>query len=321
MNPSSERGFCRLSSIFSNVPSIPLQDLIVFRSSLYQAFDDCERGHCSHSKGPIEVFHVGDNKYQLLDGHHRLVEYLLNQKHLTNSHTIPVKVRTGPITLDYAVADFDERWEYDGNLKYGNLEDLADEEIIDDLVVELFHINEAKIDTLLNYLFETMKPNNVLYHGSPNKFDHFEQKPWKAFDGKTITAPIWLSPNKKFAAANAGLNGWVYEVATHNLHTFPDQDLRLQKGNYIVPSALGEKLLEDMITTGMFGLGDDDWYEAEEILKSIDRLDYDVLETGDFIEWLKKNGYNSFMVRGDGPTNIAVLDANNIKILRRYKKD
>lgn len=134
------------------MPRLPLEKLIVFRSSLFKAFDDCSRGKCSRSTGPIEVFRVNDG-YQLLDGHHRLVEYLLNQKHLENSYTIPVKVRTGPSTLDYAVAEPDERWDYDGSLKYGNLEDLADEEILDDLVIELFHINEAKIDTLLVFLF------------------------------------------------------------------------------------------------------------------------------------------------------------------------
>jgi hypothetical protein len=157
------------------MPRASLGNLVVFRSSLYRAFDDCERGKCSHTKGPVEVFPLRSEqgKYQLFDGYHRLIEYLTARKHLKNNHTIPVKIVDKEwVRKTYSIAPEGDRWEYDGSLKYGGLEDLADEEIIDDLANQLQKnsLNETNLERLLSTLFEStniaVEDNTLPDHGA-----------------------------------------------------------------------------------------------------------------------------------------------------------
>lgn len=146
------------------------------------------------------------------------------------------------------------------------------------------------------------------YHGG--KLDLNTVRSWRAFDGKTITpAPIWLTDDRSFAELYARKNnGDVQKVLVDSQKTFPDQDLMHWEGKYYVPTVFGEQLIEDMFSSNMFDLNSGDYDEATELLKSIDRLNYDIIETGDFISWLKRNGYDSAYVRGDGPKNLMVLD-------------
>jgi hypothetical protein len=160
------------------------------------------------------------------------------------------------------------------------------------------------------------------FHGSkaPHRIENgagnLRQLPWTAYDGKKVLAPIWVSPDPKFAKLYASARGWVYKVKLNGLQkTFPLEDVMVMDGNYYVPSPYGESIIQDMLDRSMFNLKSDDYYEAEEILKSVALLHYDTLETKDFIDWLKDNGYDSFKVRGDGPTNIAVLDTSNVEIV------
>lgn len=123
------------------MPNLPLEDLVVHREALFNAYDDCFWRHaCSKTLGPIEVMPLEKEpgKFQLVDGYHRLVQYLIDRKHVSNNGEIPVKINNDPgIQGYYAVALPNERWEYDGSLKYGNLEDLAVVEILDDHVKTL----------------------------------------------------------------------------------------------------------------------------------------------------------------------------------------
>ena len=42
---------------------------------------------------------------------------------------------------------------------------------------------------------------------------------------------------------------------------------------------------------------------------------YPAMENGHMINWLRKNGYDSFYVLGDGPKNLGVLDISKLKII------
>lgn len=152
----------------------------------------------------------------------------------------------------------------------------------------------------------------IFYHGNQSKFDKFKQgKPWLAFDGKTIQRPVWLSPDKEFARLYAGQHGYLYTVDYQPKKSFPDHELVEMRGRYVELTPFGESLRDDLMTSGVF----DDEDEAESIVKDISNLGYDVLETSFMVEWFKNNGYTSFQVRGDGPTNLAVMDIQNIKIV------
>lgn len=156
----------------------------------------------------------------------------------------------------------------------------------------------------------------TLYHGGSLRLSE-PQKPFMGFDGKPINPrPIWLTSDIDFAQLYADKkDGDVYKVVAEPRKTFPDKPLRVREGNYIVPSLFGEQLIEDIVNDGMFGLGDGEYDEAEQILKAIDNLDYDAIETGSFVSWLKKNGYDSAWVRGDGPKNLMVLDPSILTVL------
>ena len=161
--------------------------------------------------------------------------------------------------------------------------------------------------------------NQIFYHGSSKEFDDFSQEMWTAFDNKKIKRPIWISPEKDFAKLYAREGGYIYHVLLKTSKTFPTKEIYKKEGRFNIPTEYGEALLNDIVENQWFDVDEDDWHEGEQVLKSISNLDYGTLETKTFIDWLEKNGYDSFFVRGDGPTNIAVIDKNKIKIIDREK--
>ena len=156
------------------------------------------------------------------------------------------------------------------------------------------------------------------FHGNQSKFDKFIQsEDWTAFDGVRVKRPVWLSPEKKFAKLYATQHGYVYTVEYKpSGKTFPDHELTTFD-RYIELTPFGESLKDDLIDANVF----DDEDEAESMVKEISNLSYDVMETSWMMNWLKKNGYSAFEVRGDGPTNLAVIDIENIHIVKREDVD
>lgn len=117
--------------------NLSISDLVAHRESLFDAYEHCVyRGKGSKSSGPIIVVELVDEpgKYQLIDGYHRLIEHLLDH----GSKSIQVVIG-GLGSSEYAIAHGRDRWEGDESKKYGNLEDLTDEENLDD------HANKRKI--------------------------------------------------------------------------------------------------------------------------------------------------------------------------------
>lgn len=92
-----------------------------------------------------------------------------------------------------------------------------------------------------------------------------------------------------------------------------------KEGNYYIPTAFGQEILDYLISVNAFGLTEDDEYEANQVLREISNLSYDILETKVMIDWFLANGYDSFSVSGDGPINLAVLDPSKLKIVKKDK--
>lgn len=154
------------------------------------------------------------------------------------------------------------------------------------------------------------------YHGSPNRFDEFKQDKWLAFDRKTVKRPVWLTHDKRFAKLQAGANGCIYTVEYQPRKTFPETDLLEMRGRYLQPTKLGA-VVEAAIYDGSIDLGVGPEEDALDILKAMNRLDYDVMETAAVINWARRNRYDSIRVQGDGPENLMVLDAKAVKIVAR----
>ena len=107
---------------------LSLDNLVAHRDSLFDAYEHCVyRNRCSESSGPIVVAEIDDGKYQLIDGYHRLIEHLLDRGGL-----VPIRaILGGEGTGEYAIARGGDRWLGDASMRYGNLEDLTDEETLE----------------------------------------------------------------------------------------------------------------------------------------------------------------------------------------------
>lgn len=115
---------------------LSISDLIAHRESLFDAYEHCVyRDKDSKSSGPIVVVEIIDEpgKYQLIDGYHRLVEHLLDH----GGRSIQAIIG-GAGAGEYAIAHGRDRWKGNTSKKYGNLEDLTDEENLDE------HANKRK---------------------------------------------------------------------------------------------------------------------------------------------------------------------------------
>ena len=139
MTPSTDKyidwAFKRVSDtpkVESSLASIDARDILVERDSIFKTLGDIGAGRTSKTKGPLDVFHLteGENKgkYLLQDGFHRLFMLLLN-------HEENIKVNVvgsgGPWNTDYATPM--KPFDIDPSLTYMGLEDLADEEILEEL--------------------------------------------------------------------------------------------------------------------------------------------------------------------------------------------
>lgn len=131
------------------VKLISLKNLVVNRESLFEAYIDCfYKNACSKTSGPINVFEITNEvgKYQLYDGYHRLIAFLINQKHRKDNGEILVKINNSYSIKEYwSVTPENERWFYVSNKKYGNLENFSNKKNIDDNIKRLPQILFARI--------------------------------------------------------------------------------------------------------------------------------------------------------------------------------
>lgn len=156
-------------------------------------------------------------------------------------------------------------------------------------------------------------------HGPVYRFDR--GKTWRAFDGALAAKPVWLSEDPSFAALHAtGRDGAVMLVEGRVRKVFPDAPLAVEGARYFTPAPLGQKILDDLVSGELKLEGaEGDEYEAAKVLQAIDAENYDTLETGAMLAWLKAHGYDAFWVRGDGPRNLAVMDPGKLRVVKVYR--
>lgn len=116
----------------AKIRKIDTKDIFIGRSAIYDTMTDIEEGRPSKSRGPLKVYHLSEGehkgRYLLSDGYHRLFILLLNHKTKVDvdiigygdgvNKDIPIPYKTFSI---------------DPSLKFMGLEDLADEDILEDL--------------------------------------------------------------------------------------------------------------------------------------------------------------------------------------------
>ena len=114
----------------NQVIEIPFANLIISRNSLFRAMQDVEKGRTSKTvNSPIEVWGLeGNQNYQLTDGYHRVFVYLI-----FGSKSVQAEIIGRGYSDYWTIATLHDRFQYNPTLKFQGLENLADEEILEDL--------------------------------------------------------------------------------------------------------------------------------------------------------------------------------------------
>ena len=153
------------------------------------------------------------------------------------------------------------------------------------------------------------------YHGASKELEKGFLKPsvekWRAFDGKMISNPFWLTPSLTFAKLHGK---FVYRIKLHlpKSKIFGETPL-IGEGKYYYDMVVGDgKLLYDALEEGQLFAGAGDF---ERVFNSILAEDYDVIETGEFVNWAKENGFGAAYVQGDGERNLMVFNPEKVEIL------
>ena len=120
--------------VSKELKKIDTSKFLVSRKAMMFTMRNISSGRPSRSGGPIEVFEITEGKHKglflLTDGHHRLFEKVLkgNKKvdivvydgNSGSTSDTPYEIPTDPFKFT--------------NSKYGGLENLADEEVLEDLI-------------------------------------------------------------------------------------------------------------------------------------------------------------------------------------------
>ena len=159
-------------------------------------------------------------------------------------------------------------------------------------------------------------PTGLWYHGRQHK--DITTRTRSPHGGPAHEVPIFLSPSKKFATLYAHNLGYVYTVRPRVTRTFDSEDLRVPSAKYVDDrdeyTVEGQKLFDAVVAGDIFPMeGEDD--NGVDYIKAILKMNYDTMEHGAMVSWLKKNGYDSFYVTGDGEKNLAVFDPNKLEIV------
>lgn len=120
----------------AKIRKIDTKDIFIGRSAIYDTMTDIEEGRTSRSSGPLKVYHLSEGehkgRYLLADGYHRLFVFLLNHKTKVDVDVIGYG---GGANTDIAIPY--KTFSIDPSLKFMGLEDLADEDILEDLKEKL----------------------------------------------------------------------------------------------------------------------------------------------------------------------------------------
>lgn len=95
---------------------IPIASLVMTRSELEAAISNIIRGHPAMTEGPVEVVYLPrSRRYQLVNGYHRMVNYLLQG---ASSVTVTVQLEPG----NWRLPERRDRFVFQPDLPYKGLE-------------------------------------------------------------------------------------------------------------------------------------------------------------------------------------------------------
>lgn len=114
--------------IENQIIEMQMQDLLVSRKGLVQAFNDYKDGKESRTHGPVHVWQTDNNKYQLIDGYHRFVFALIS-----GQKTIKAEIIGKGYSDYWVITKPEDAFEYNPSITYRDLQNLADKELYNQL--------------------------------------------------------------------------------------------------------------------------------------------------------------------------------------------
>ena len=187
-------------------------------------------------------------------------------------------------------------------------------------------MSRQKLAARLVVAAKKLLASETWYHGSPHKFDSFKSEYKHTFGGGASDTPLFLTKSLSFAKLYARQSGFIYTVSARVKNTFDASTFIKSDKYWPTPredlTADGQKLYDDLegnrIFPELIKNDDDEWaamHDSHGTYSSILKHDYDVMETSEMKSWLRKNGYDSFLVTGDGETNLGVMDPSLLDIV------
>jgi hypothetical protein len=115
--------------------NVCISKILVSREAMRQTLQDVSIGKISKTKGKLNCIYNTDGSLQLTDGHHRLCELLLDGKE-TAAVSISFDERAGYLNQSYSKIEVEDSIELTPDNVYGGLEDLADDETLNDYLID-----------------------------------------------------------------------------------------------------------------------------------------------------------------------------------------
>lgn len=160
----------------------------------------------------------------------------------------------------------------------------------------------------------------IWYHGTEKHHGTLKVQTQHTFGTGASRTPLFFSPDKAFARMYAqGPEGVIYTARLTLKKTFSGDSLVHDDARYWPPeydelTTVGKRLYDDLEDGKVFS--DIDADDVPETLAYIAREAYDIIETTEFKRWLKRNGYDSAYVTGDGPRNVFVFSPKQVDVIK-----
>lgn len=164
----------------------------------------------------------------------------------------------------------------------------------------------------------------VWYHGTPRQFTTFSVQHGRTFGTGASDVPLFFTKSESFARTYAGGLGTIFRVNLTYGKVFDAE--KIQKPSRYWPperdtlTPEGQKLYDDLEAGLIFPWKneaeyDEEFYGEGAIWSAILRMDYDIIETTEFKQWLLGEGYDAAFVTGDGEKNIFVFDPGQVEVI------
>lgn len=155
----------------------------------------------------------------------------------------------------------------------------------------------------------------IFYHGSNKIFKHFTTDYGIRYNTFPAEVPLFFTEDKE-VAEDFGI--YVYQCFLKITNLFDGEDLVTRKAYDIDEddmTEIGKKLWNDLNNDKIFTFKNQDNIYPTFI--QIIHNEYLIMEKNEMLDWMKDNGFDGFLITGEGRTNWAVFSGKQVWMDRR----